>query len=217
MLHSALETSGDFYDFIQLPGNYLGIVVADVADKGMGAALYMTTCRTLIRTFAGEHPGEPEQVLAKTNRRILADTHGGLFTTVFYGVLDTDRGKLIYCNAGHNPPFLISAEHERAYQALPRTGMALGIIDEGSWEQGIVTIDHGDVLLTYTDGVTEAQNEIDEFYGEARLLEIASSKVEFPATKLQEALQKDIHQFSGGRPQLDDMTLLVLKRGRISA
>jgi serine phosphatase RsbU (regulator of sigma subunit) len=211
-LQPARETSGDFYDFIQLPGNRIGFVVADVADKGMGAALYMTTCRTLIRTFAGEHPDEPELVLARANRRILADTHGGLFTTVFYGVLDPSSGRMTYCNAGHNPPFLFSPEPGGDHQTLSRNGMPLGIIEEARWEHGIVTINSGNVLVAYTDGVTEAQNQSEEFYGEARLIDTAKSEVGLSAKNLQEALQKDIHKFTGGGPQLDDMTLLVLKR-----
>lgn len=212
ILKPARETSGDFYDFIQLPGNRLGIVVADVADKGMAAALYMTTCRTLIRTYAGEHPDEPERVLEKTNRRILVDTHGGLFITVFYGVLDPATGMMTYCNAGHNPPFLFSSEHDADHQVLSRTGMPLGIIEEASWEQGTAAFNSGDVLVAYTDGVTEAQNERDEFYGEARLLEVARSKVGHSAKVLQEALEQDLREFSDKVPQFDDLTILVVKK-----
>jgi sigma-B regulation protein RsbU (phosphoserine phosphatase) len=211
-LQPARETSGDFYDFIQLPGDRLGIVVADVADKGMGAALYMATCRTLIRTYAGEHPDKPERALSEANRRILADTHGGLFITVFYGVLDPASGTMAYCNAGHNPPFQFLPENDDAHQALSRTGMPLGIIEEASWEQGIVTFNTGDVLVAYTDGVTEAQNERDEFYDEARLLKVVKSMIGHSANALQDALEKDIREFSGEVPQYDDMTLMVVKR-----
>jgi tetratricopeptide (TPR) repeat protein len=212
MLKPARETSGDFYDFIQLPGDRLGFVVADVADKGMGAALYMATCRSLIRTYAGEHPDQPELALAKANRRILADTHGGLFITVFYGVLEPATGKIIYCNAGHNPPVLISPENPESHQALSRTGMPLGISEEASWEQGRVTFQSGDTLVAYTDGVTEAQNDRDEFYDEARLLEVARSKVGQSAQALQDALERDIDEFSGMAPQFDDITMMVVKR-----
>jgi serine phosphatase RsbU (regulator of sigma subunit)/tetratricopeptide (TPR) repeat protein len=211
-LQPAHETSGDFYDFIQLPGDLLGIVVADVADKGMGAALYMATCRTLIRTYAGEHPDQPEQVLAKVNRRILADTHAGLFTTVFYGVLDPASGRMRYCNAGHNPPLLFSPGLQEDHQVLSRTGMPLGVLEEASWAQEMITIKDGEVLVAYTDGVTEIQNEDNEFYGEGRLSEAVRLNLKQPAQDLLQSLQQEIHQFSGGLPQLDDLTLLVVKR-----
>jgi tetratricopeptide (TPR) repeat protein len=212
IIHPARETSGDFYDFIQLPDDRIGFVVADVADKGMGAALYMATCRTLIRTYAGEHPYEPEHVLEKANRRILADTHGGLFITIFYGVLDPASGKMTYCNAGHNPPFLISQEDNSTPQVLSKTGMPLGIIKEASWEQGNITFNPGDVLLAYTDGVTENQNPKEEFYEEARLVAVAKSHLGHSAKALLEALDLDIREFSDTAPQFDDITLLVVKR-----
>jgi serine phosphatase RsbU (regulator of sigma subunit) len=212
ILKPARETSGDFYDFIHLPGDRLGIVVADVADKGMGAALYMATCRTLIRTFAGEYPDRPERALAEANRRILADTHGGLFITVFYGVLDPVNGTMTYCNAGHNSPFLFSTEKDDAHQALSRTGMPLGIIEEVGWEQGVVTFNSGDVLVAYTDGVTEAQNERGEFYAEERLVSGIHSQLGRSAQAIQEALVADIREFVGEAPQFDDMTLMVVKR-----
>ncbi len=213
VLHPARATSGDFYDFIQLPGGQLGLLVADVADKGMGAALYMATFRTLIRTFAEEHPTEPELALARTNRRILAETHGGLFTTVFYGILDPSSGKLTYCNAGHNPPYLFSAKEHEKPKPLISTGMPLGITEEAGWEQGDFTFHPGDVLVAYTDGVTEAQNDRDEFYEEARLVELASSMVSKTAQELIEALEKDMREFSGTAPQLDDLTLMIVKKG----
>ena len=211
-LHPARETSGDFFDFIPLPGDLLGIVIADVADKGMAAALYMTTCHALIRTFANEHPKEPELALAKTNHRILSDTHGGLFITVFYGVLDPTEGVLIYCNAGHNPPYLFSPNGEPEPRTLTRTGMPLGIVDESSWERRVITFDSRDVLIAYTDGVTEAQNREEQFYGEARLMTSARTIVTHPADAIREGILKGIRQFVEAAPQFDDMTLLVLKR-----
>ncbi|MCJ7661912.1 MAG: serine/threonine-protein phosphatase, partial [Anaerolineales bacterium] len=184
----------------------------DVADKGMGAALYMATCRTLIRTYAGEHPDEPERALAEANRRILADTHGGLFITVFYGVLDPASGELTYCNAGHNPPYLFSPGDDGAHQVLTRTGMPLGILDETSWDQGHITFNTGDVLVAYTDGVTEAQNTEEGFYEEARLLEVSRSNLEHPSNAILEALVTDIQEFVGQALQFDDLTIMVVKR-----
>lgn len=212
VLNPARATSGDFYDFIPLPGNRLGLLVADVADKGMGAALYMATCRTLIRTYAGEYPADPDLALEKANHRILADTRGGLFITVFYGVLDPTSGRLTYCNAGHNPPFLFPAENPGANKALTRTGMPLGISEDSNWEQQEVKFNAGDVLVAYTDGITEAQNEGGEFYDEARLVKIASSRVGNSVQELTEILEKDFREFSSTMPQLDDMTLMIVKK-----
>ena len=193
-------------------GSELAAVLDCGSNKGMGAALYMATCRTLIRTYAGEYPEEPELALANANRRILADTHGGLFITVFYGVIDPASGVMKYCNAGHNPPFLFSPEQDDAHQTLSRTGMPLGIIEDANWEQGVVTFNPGSLLVAYTDGITEAQNERDQFYGETRLLEVAGSKLRNPAKAVQEALVKDIQEYSGRLHQFDDMTLVVVKK-----
>ncbi len=213
ILRPARETSGDFYDFIHLPGNKLGLVVADVADKGIGAALYMTTCRTLIRTYAGEHPDSPELVLAKTNRRILADTHGGLFITVFYAVLDASSGEIKYCNAGHNPPFVFSPGQDGTHLDLSRTGMPLGILPEEAWEQGRVSLDAGSLLVGYTDGITENHNEAMEYFGEERLAAVVEANLNQPAKMLLESVLETVQGFSGSRPRGDDMTLLVVKRG----
>ena len=166
MLEPARETSGDFYDVILLPSGRLGIIIADVADKGMGAALYMALSRTLIRTYAVEYDTQPELALSAANRRILADTGAGLFVTVFYGVLDPLSGELTYSNAGHNPPYLLSARDGLAVQELDRTGVPLGILDGGTWQQGTAHINPGDVLLLYTDGITEAQNGEQSFFEE---------------------------------------------------
>ena len=212
ILKPARQTSGDFYDFIQLPGERIGMIVADVADKGMGAALYMTTCRTLIRTFAGEHPDEPELVLAKVNRRILADTHGGLFITVFYAVLDTITGVLKYCNAGHNPPFLFSQRDGDSPLELSRTGMPLGILDEADWEQGEIQLGKGDLLICYTDGITESQDREGNFFGEEELAALVQSASDLPVVDIQNLVLDRIRDFSRSSSQFDDMTLLVVKR-----
>lgn len=212
-LEPARETAGDFYDFITLPNDQLGIVIADVADKGMGAALYMALSRSLIRTFANENPTHPEQVFAAVNRRILSDTRAGLFITSFYAVLDPTDGTLTYCNAGHNPPYLIRNRKDDGVQYLSKTGMALGIVDEATWEQRVVQLDVGDALLLYTDGITEAQNKEKELFGEKRLLEVAQSNKGRSAGDIHEALITQVHEFIGSSSQFDDITLIVIVMG----
>jgi tetratricopeptide (TPR) repeat protein len=212
ILKPARDTSGDFYDFIRLPGNRLGIVVADVADKGVAAALYMTTCRTLIRTYSDEYPEAPEIVLTKVNQRILTETHGGLFITVFYAILDPTSGVMTYCNAGHNPPFVLPAKQEDDHQALSRTGLPLGILEGVYWEKGVVQLFAGDVLLAYTDGITEAQNEREEFYKDQRLVDLIRSNLGKSVKAIESAVFDDIEKFRGSSPQFDDMTLIVIKK-----
>jgi serine phosphatase RsbU (regulator of sigma subunit) len=211
-LKPARETSGDFYDVIPLPNGQFAIAVADVADKGMGAALYMALSRTLIRTYGLECCTQPEPVLSAVNRRILMDTRAGMFVTVFYGILDPVTGKLTYCNAGHNPPYLLSAQNSHAVQTLGKTGMALGVTEDAAWTQGRVQLAPGDMLVFYTDGVTEAQNWQGAFFGEGRLIEIAQAKLGSPAQDVQDALILGIDDFVGDAPQFDDITLMVVVR-----
>ena len=212
MLEPARETSGDFYDVIPLPGGRLGIVIADVADKGMGAALFMALSRTLIRTYAVEHESQPELVLGAANHRILADTGTGLFVTVFYGVLDPSSGELTYSNAGHNPPYLLNARDGNTVQELERTGVPLGILDSVTWEQRVVHLSPGDVLLLYTDGITEAQNAQEAFFDEDRLREVVRASLGRSARDIQNGLIAQVDAFVGDAPQHDDITLMVVVR-----
>jgi len=212
ILEPARETSGDYYDFIPLPNGHVGIVVADVADKGAAAALYMTSSRTLLRSYAVEYPSRPELVLSHVNQRILTETHAGLFVTIFYGILDPIAGKLIYCNAGHNPPYVLSSQEDGAVHALQKTGMALGIAEGGTWDQREVMIAPGDVLIMYTDGLTEAQNEQELFFSEERVEKTAQANLGRSAQEIQEAMLEEVHGFVGDAPQSDDLTLVILKR-----
>jgi sigma-B regulation protein RsbU (phosphoserine phosphatase) len=122
-LKPARETSGDFYDVYALPNGKLGILVADVVDKGAAAALYMALSWTLIRTYAAEFPEEPDKVLSSVNQRIISDTDSSRFVTVFYGVLDPETGSFSYCNAGHNPPLLIRSQNGKKPERLTKTGV----------------------------------------------------------------------------------------------
>ncbi len=221
-LKPARATSGDFYDFIPLPNDRWGIVIADVADKGMGAALYMALSRTLIRTFAAQYHTKPETTMRVTNTRILADVRATTFVTVFYGVLDPQTGILSYCNAGHNPPYLVhpgrAVEGEAVAQPLGRTGMALGVTRNTTWEQATVRIEPGDMLVLYTDGITEAPAADASQFGEARLVQAlhaataAQPGAALVAQGLHDALLAAVHAFTGDVPQFDDISLVVVAR-----
>ena len=216
-LKPARETSGDFYDFLPLPNGRLGIVIADVSDKGMGAALYMALSSTLFRTYAAEYHTRPELVLSIANRRILSDARAGLFVTVFYGILDAATGTLTYCNAGHNPPYLLNAQDRDTVRTLSKTGMVLGVVEDATWKQETVRLAPGDVLVLYTDGVTDAQNErgtssSTSFFGQERLLKIVQANLGRSAQDIQDALIGEVDEFMGDTPQFDDITLVVAVR-----
>ncbi|MCC7449364.1 MAG: PP2C family protein-serine/threonine phosphatase [Anaerolineae bacterium] len=216
-LEPARQTSGDFYDFVPLPDNRMGFVIADVADKGMGAALYMALSRTLIRIYAHECCDEPAQALEAANRRILRDTHNDLFVTVFYVVLDPQTGILTYCNAGHNPPYWLRGQNGAPPQPLGRTGMPLGLFDDQVWEQRTVHLAPGDALVMYTDGLTDALNNREEMFGDARLLDLLRSCRGRSAQAIQSALLASVHRFAGGTPPFDDITLLVIYRDQLQS
>jgi len=210
-LEPCRETSGDFYDLISLPDGKVGLLVADVADKGTGAALYMALSRTLIRTDAVEHVDHPERALTAANRRILSDAQADLFVTVFCGVLDPASGRLAYCNAGHNPPYLLRGQSGET-TALRRTGMPLGVLDDAAWEEREIQLEPGEALLLYSDGITEAQDAAGELFGEARLLEAVQLDSGRTARELEETLLGAVRAFRGSEPQSDDITLLVVAR-----
>jgi serine phosphatase RsbU (regulator of sigma subunit) len=204
-LQPARQTSGDFYDFMEFGNGRFGILVADVADKGTGAALYMALSRTLLRTYAIQHPEQPAEALRLANERILADTESDQFVTVFYAVLDTANDRLAYANAGHNPAFLLSGDG-RSPQSLAKTGIPLGMFAGMAWQQQTVAVAPGDKLILYTDGVTEAQDAEGNEFGEERLLAALQEKT---AEGMVTAVLTAIHDFVGSAPQFDDVTLVI--------
>ena len=208
----ARETSGDFFDVIELHNGRLGILVADVADKGVGPALYMALSRTLIRTYAIEYDAEPEVVFFAANSRLLNDARANLFVTAFYGILDPGQGTLTYCNAGHNPPLLIRSSNNGKVEVLSRTGIAIGIEEDATWTQASIKIDPGDILMLYTDGIPDAQNVEGMFFEEDKLIEIAQASRGRPAYEIQTTVLDDVQRFVGEAPQSDDITLMVLVR-----
>ncbi len=212
VLRPARETSGDFYDFIPLPGGRLGVVIADVTDKGMGAALYMALSRTLIRTYAADYLDRPDLTLRAANERILADTDAGLFVTVFYGILDPMSGTLVYCNAGHHPPYLFISDPEGKIEVLPGRGMALGILESTQWGHTTIQLTPGALLLLYTDGVVDAQSPQLERFGNKQMVDAVQANLGHSAQAVQDSLLARLQQFMGDEPQFDDITLVAIMR-----
>jgi sigma-B regulation protein RsbU (phosphoserine phosphatase) len=217
-LQPARQVSGDFYDFLPLPSGRLGIVVADVTDKGAGAALYMALSCTLMRTYAEQDPAHPDLVLAAVNRRILKDTSAQEFVTLFYAVLEPATGVLAYSNAGHCPPLHFYAARGGGVEKLAATGVPLGIFEDGTWGCGAARLDPGDLLLLYTDGISEACSEQAAFFGEEGLLAAvgatlrAASPQRPSASEIQDTVLAKVRQFTGGAPPSDDIALVLLRR-----
>jgi len=209
----ARQTSGDFYDFIPLPDGRLGIIVADVADKGTGAALFMALSRTLIRTYALQFPNEPDRVMELSNQRILQDTQSALFVTTFYGIINPANHTLNYVNGGHNPPYLFRFNgNGNRVESLTRTGIPLGIFEDARWTYSTTQFQPGDLLVLYTDGVTEAENDQGEFFEDPRLLE-AVKRIQHPSAQIiHDTIRATVQQFTGTAPQGDDITLMVVQR-----
>lgn len=206
----ARQVAGDFYDVLMLDPNRVGIVIADVADKGMPAALFMTLIRTLLRAAAREELS-PAVVLKQVNNLLVPDSKNSMFVTVFYGVLSLDTGKFNYANAGHNPP-VIKRKNMDALIELTTTSMALGIFDDIDVGEKEVYLYPGDWILLYTDGVTEAFSPNEELFGTSRLYELIQS-ISFSSTKeILDRIENTVYEFISGNDIADDMTLAVIHR-----
>ena len=214
ILEPARETSGDFYDIRQTTSGQLALLVADVVDKGAGAAMFMALCTTLLRSYGSIYPFRPDQVLNEVNARILTDTGGQQFVSVFYGCLNPGSGELVYCNAGHPPPLYIRAADSTPWQRLTRTGTALGISEDNKWETGKIQFSREDLLLLYTDGLTDAENRRGEFFGEQAIIDSLVKNRSQHVLEIHRSLLAEVENFVGDAPQHDDIALIFLKRDR---
>jgi serine phosphatase RsbU (regulator of sigma subunit) len=188
----------------------LGIVIADVTDKGVPAALFMALSRTLIRATASDGR-PPAAVLEKANRLILDDARSGLFVTCFYGILNTTTHTFTYADGGHNYPLLYRHATGEVDQ-LQASGIVLGIVPEPRFEQREITLESGDVLCFYTDGVTEAMDSRRRLFSEERLIEVLRRSHELPPDEIIARIIEAVTNFSAGAPQADDITMVMLKR-----
>ncbi len=208
----AQTVGGDFYDYFYLPGPPLrmGVVIADVADKGVPAALYMALSRTVIRTSAlgGRRPAA---VLTRANTIIREDSKSDMFLTACYATFDLSSGRMVIANAGHNRPFLWRGNDGGAAEVKTR-GMILGAFEEITVEERETVLDLGDAILLYSDGVTDATNAQGKMFGEDRLREVVAACADGGAHALLEDVLAAIDEFTGGAAQYDDMTLVAVRR-----
>lgn len=206
----ARQVAGDYYDFIPYPDGSLGLVIGDVTDKGMPAALFMALTRSFIRASL-ILASSPAHGIANANRLICQDATSGMFVTLFYALLDPSSGDLTYVNAGHNPPLLYTAGSNQLRQ-LRRTGMALGVEMETSFEQQTLRLHPGDFILLYTDGVTEAIDENEQEFGMERLQSVLLENRSATTGRILELLEQSLIRFTGPTLPFDDVTLLIAKR-----
>jgi sigma-B regulation protein RsbU (phosphoserine phosphatase) len=209
---SARQVGGDFYDFFELPGDHrrLGLVIADVSDKGVPAALFMGVSRTLIRSAALSGLS-PAATLEQANKLILQESQSDLFLSAFYSILDTQNGNLTFANAGHNPPLWYQSNTGEVH-SLSTDGIILCILDDISLNENSIEVANGDVLVFYTDGVTEAINAQFEEFGDARLREVVATNASGTATQILNAIVRAVDNFAGDTDQADDFTLYIVKR-----
>lgn len=204
-------TSGDFYDTVWLPGGSVAILVADVVDKGVGAALYMAMSSTLLRTSLAEHGGRPDFVCQAVNEALLQYATASQFVTAFIGILEPSSGTLVYSNAGHNPPVLCP-QGPGDVRLLERTGLPLGAVPGSRWALERLEVRPGDTLVLYTDGITEAERAGEGFYGCDRLAQTVRQSAGRPAEAIQAAILDDVQEFVQGAALADDIALMVLVR-----
>lgn len=207
---AARQVAGDFYDFFELPGGRLGLVIADVADKGMPAALFMVLTRALVRAAALENES-PAAALARVNDLLLPDAQHGMFVTVVYAVLSLETGQLAYAVAGHNLPLLWRLRSQELEQ-FDRGGMALGVLEGVHLEDRVVSLEPGDQVIFYTDGITEAFSPEAGIYGEERLWTTIRASDSGSAQAMLRAIDDSVAAFVGDSPPSDDITLMVLRR-----
>ena len=209
-MEPARNVGGDFFDVVRLDGNRVGLAIADVSDKGVPAALFMMSSRTWMKGAAISSP-EPGTVLGEVNALLHEDNETQMFVTVLYAVYDPETGEFTYASGGHDAPLLVHSDGSS--ELLPLTGgIALGIVSDLAYGQNSVVLDHGDTLVLYTDGVTEAMNGEGEQFGIERLRKVFSDRAPKDANEAAHKIFEAVNTFADGAAQSDDITCLTLRR-----
>jgi serine phosphatase RsbU (regulator of sigma subunit) len=215
----AREVGGDYYDLIPLDEHRLGVLIADVSGKGTSAALYMAELKGLVLSLSRSHTS-PRDLLIEANRTLAYELDARSFITITYAVIDMRARTMTFARAGHTPLIHVPghASTERAHASfLVPNGLVLGLkIDDGSLferllEEKTIALTPGDLFVFFTDGVTEAMNAVDDFFGDQRLGQIIEDHGHLPPDELRERILREVSAFVGDAPQHDDMTMILLK------
>jgi len=211
-LRPSRETSGDFYDVEQINNRFVSFLIADVVDKGAGAALFMAFAWTYFRTNMRKYYSRSHRLFSKINNHILENIHTNQYMTAFHVCLDVMNGVINYTNAGHCQPLLFHVRNN-TFTRLECTGLPLGILHDSSWRQCSTKIYPGDILVLYTDGVTETVNEFNDFFEEERLINVIQNNFQATSQEILQAILYAVDRFSdGNKAQEDDITILVIRR-----
>ena len=209
----AKDVGGDFYDFFRIDDDHLGFVMADVSGKGVPAALFMTMSYTLLR-FTGTKSLTPVSTVSESNDMLSKESFDSMFVTVFYGVYCISTGEMRYVNAGHNPPYIIKADGR--VDVLPKSNnICMGVTEGFPYQESTLKLDKGDMLVTFTDGVTEACDPDNNLYGEERLESLLTTVEGYTAQQVTSAIDNAVNTHANGAEQSDDITIMAIKRDAI--
>ena len=212
-MKAARSVGGDFFDIVTLDSGRIGVAIADVSDKGVPAALFMMSSRTLLKGSA-IGLGAPGDVLQEVNDLLCEDNETAMFVTLLYAVYNPDSGRFTYANGGHNPPVVINADGESTQ--LPLTGgVALGLVSGLEYEQNSIVLQPGETVVLYTDGVTEAMNIHQEEFGMERLEQLFMGSAPANAEEANARVFEAVNEFAGDASQSDDITCMTLRRHEV--
>lgn len=208
---AAKHVGGDFYDFFKYDENHLAFFIGDVAGKGMPAAIYMAVCRTMLKAI-GSEVSDPAECIEKVNNMLIPESDISTFVTVFYGLLNLETGELAYCNGGHNLPYIQTRSGD--VKELENVGgLLLGKFEGVPYEMNTVQLEPGDVVVTFTDGVTEAEDESDGFFDEERVIDFLKKHPGKSLESLVKGLFLEVMKFTAAAEQSDDITVLSVRYG----
>jgi sigma-B regulation protein RsbU (phosphoserine phosphatase) len=203
------EVGGDYFDFIHSGDNRLAFCLGDISGKGIPAALLMANLQATLRgqTLLGNNS---KSCVSFANEMLYQNSAPNKFATLFYGIIDSSKNELSYCNGGHNNPFFFS--HDNKLTPLDKGGLIVGIMPSVIYEEDTIPFNSGDLLVIFSDGITEAMNNTEEEFGEQRLIDVILQNKNEPAKDLIEIIIKKVQEFSGIQSQMDDITLVIIKR-----
>jgi len=206
----AKDVGGDFYDITRIDDDHIGLTMADVSGKGVPAAMFMAVSHTLLR-LAGKKKLKPEEVIIESNNVLAAESFDNMFVTLFYAIMNVRTGEMQYVNAGHNPPYIL--HKDGTLETLPTSkNICLGVLEDYTYTSDSLTLQKGDSLVTFTDGVTEACSTSNELYGESRLEALLPTLAGQSARSILDNVINAVHAHAEGAEQSDDITMLVAKR-----